>query len=95
MILVMSRDAQLYVLDEPIAGVDPAARDYILRTILSNYNSEATIMICTHLIYDIENILDDVVFIKNGRLVVQSTAQNIRNKFGKSVDMYFREVFAC
>lgn len=95
LILVMSRDAQLYILDEPIAGVDPAARDYILRTILSNYNSEATILICTHLIYDIENILDDVVFIKNGRLVVQSTAQNIRDKFNKSVDMYFREVFAC
>lgn len=95
LILVMSRDAQLYILDEPIAGVDPAARDYILRTILSNYNQNATILICTHLIYDIENILDDVIFIKNGRLVVQSTAENIRSRFHKSVDLYFREVFAC
>lgn len=95
LILVMSRDAQLYILDEPIAGVDPAARDYILRTILTNYNSEATILICTHLISDIENILDEVIFIKNGRLVVQSTADGIRNRFKKSVDLYFREVFAC
>ncbi|MCH5281620.1 MAG: ABC transporter ATP-binding protein [Lachnospiraceae bacterium] len=95
LILVMSRDAQLYILDEPIAGVDPAARDYILRTILSNYNPEATLMICTHLISDIENILDDVIFIRNGQLVVQSTVDNIRGKFGKTVDAYFREVFAC
>ena len=95
LILVMSRDAELYILDEPIAGVDPAARDYILRTILSNYNPNATLLICTHLISDIENILDDVVFIKNGRLVVQSSADGIRSRFGKSVDLYFREVFAC
>lgn len=95
LILVMSRDAQLYILDEPIAGVDPAARDYIIRTILTNYNPDATLMICTHLISDIENILDDVIFIKNGRLVVQSTVDNIREKFGKTVDAYFREVFAC
>lgn len=95
LILVMSRDAQLYILDEPIAGVDPAARDYIIRTILSNYNPEATLLICTHLISDIENILDDVIFIKNGQLVVQSTVDNIRAKFGKTVDAYFREVFAC
>ena len=95
LILVMSRDAQLYILDEPIAGVDPAARDYIIRTILSNYNPNATLLICTHLISDIENILDDVVFIKNGQLVVQSTVDNIRAKFGKTVDAYFREVFAC
>ncbi|MBQ8188430.1 MAG: ABC transporter ATP-binding protein [Lachnospiraceae bacterium] len=95
LILVMSRDAQLYILDEPIAGVDPAARDYILRTILSNYNPEATLLICTHLISDIENILDDVVFIKRGQLVAQSTVDNIRAKFGKTVDAYFREVFAC
>lgn len=95
LILVMSRDAQLYILDEPIAGVDPAARDYIIRTILSNYNPNATLLICTHLISDIENILDDVVFIKNGQLVVQSTVDNIRARFGKTVDAYFREVFAC
>lgn len=95
LILVMSRDAQLYILDEPIAGVDPAARDYIIRTILTNYNPNATLMICTHLISDIENILDDIVFIKNGQLVVQSTVDNIREKFGKTVDAYFREVFAC
>lgn len=95
LILVMSRSAQLYILDEPIAGVDPAARDYILRTILSNYNPEASLLICTHLISDIENILDDVIFIKNGQLVVQSTVDSIREKFGKTVDSYFREVFAC
>lgn len=95
LILVMSRDAQLYILDEPIAGVDPAARDYIIRTILSNYNPNATLLICTHLISDIENILDDVIFIRNGQLVVQSTVDNIRARFGKTVDAYFREVFAC
>ncbi len=95
LILVMSRSAQLYILDEPIAGVDPAARDYILRTILTNYNPEASLLICTHLISDIENILDDVIFIKNGQLVVQSTVDNIRAQFGKTVDSYFREVFAC
>lgn len=95
LILVMSRDVQLYILDEPIAGVDPAARDYIIRTILSNYNPNATLLICTHLISDIENILDDVIFIKNGQLVVQSTVDNIRARFGKTVDAYFREVFAC
>ena len=95
LILVMSRDAQLYILDEPIAGVDPAARDYIIRTILNNYNPEATLLICTHLISDIENILDDVVFIKRGQLVAQSTVDNIRSRFGKTVDAYFREVFAC
>ena len=95
LILVMSRDAQLYVLDEPIAGVDPAARDYILRTIITNYNPDATLIICTHLISDIENILDEVIFIKNGQLAVQSTVEEIREKNGKSVDAYFREVFAC
>lgn len=95
LILVMSRDAQLYILDEPIAGVDPAARDYILRTILNNYNPEASLIICTHLISDIENILDEVVFIKNGCLVEQTTVEIIREQKGKSVDAYFREVFAC
>lgn len=95
LILVMSRDADLYVLDEPIAGVDPAARDYILRTIISNYNENATVLLSTHLISDIENILDEVIFIKNGNLVLQSTVEEIREKQGKSVDSYFREVFAC
>lgn len=95
LILVMSRDADLYILDEPIAGVDPAARDYILRTILNNYNPEGTLLICTHLISDIENILDDVIFIKNGHLVEQTTVETIREEKGMSVDAYFREVFAC
>lgn len=95
LILVMSRDAQLYILDEPIAGVDPAARDYIIHTILNNYNPEATLLICTHLISDIENILDNVIFIRRGELVVQSTVDNIREKFNITVDAYFREVFAC
>lgn len=95
LILVMSRNAELYILDEPIAGVDPAARDYIIRTIISNYNPQATIIICTHLISDIENILDDVVFIKNGKLVLHETVDEIREKHGKTVDAYFREVFAC
>ena len=91
----MSRDASLYILDEPIAGVDPAARDYIIRTILNNYNPEATLLICTHLIQDIENILDEVVFLKYGSVILHSTVDEIRSKHGKTVDMYFREVFAC
>lgn len=95
LILVMSRDAKLYILDEPIAGVDPAARDYIIRTIISNYNPEASILISTHLISDIENILDDVVFIRNGTIVAQTTVDAIRTEHGKTVDQYFREVFAC
>lgn len=95
LIMVMSRDSQLYVLDEPIAGVDPAARDYILKTIISNYNENATVLISTHLISDIENVLDEVIFIKNGRAVLQDTVENIRERRGKSVDAYFREVFAC
>lgn len=95
LIMVMSRDAQLYVLDEPIAGVDPAARDYILRTIISNYNENATVLLSTHLISDIEKILDEVIFIREGRVVLQDTVENIRESKGKSVDTYFREVFAC
>ncbi len=95
LIMVMSRDVQLYVLDEPIAGVDPAARDYILRTIISNYNEDATVVISTHLISDIENILDEVIFIRSGRVILHDTVENIREKKGKSVDAYFREVFAC
>lgn len=95
LILVMSRNADLYILDEPIAGVDPAARDYILKTIITNYNPEASILLSTHLITDIESILDEVIFIKNGRLVLQSSVDEIRGAQGKSVDAYFREVFAC
>ena len=95
LILVMSRDAQLYILDEPIAGVDPAARDYILRTILTNYNPEASILLSTHLISDIENILDEVIFLKNGSVVLQSSVEDLRDNVGKSVDTYFREVFSC
>lgn len=95
LILVMSRDAKLYVLDEPIAGVDPAARDYILRTIISNYNPEATVLISTHLIADIEQILDDAVFIKQGRIELFAPVDMIREKEGKSVDALFREVFRC
>lgn len=95
LIMVMSRAAQLYILDEPIASVDPAARDYILRTIISNYDENATVLISTHLISDVENILDEVIFIGKGRLILQDTVENIRLKQKKSVDAYFREVFAC
>lgn len=95
LILVMSRNADLYVLDEPIAGVDPAARDYILNTIIANYNPNSTILLSTHLISDIENILDEVVFIKNGHITMHSSVDDIRMQNGKSVDSLFREVFAC
>lgn len=95
LILVMSRDAQLYLLDEPIGGVDPAARDYILDTILGNYQENATIIISTHLISDIEKILDDIIFLKNGQVVLTKTVDDIRDENGKSVDALFREVFKC
>lgn len=95
LILVMSRDAQLYILDEPIGGVDPAARDYILHTIISNYNENATILLSTHLIHDIEPILDRVVFVRQGELVLNKTVDEIRMEAGKSVDSLFREVFKC
>ena len=95
LVLVMSRNAALYVLDEPIGGVDPAARDYILRTILSNYREDATILISTHLIQEIENVLDRVLFIQNGNLVLNATVDEIRMEHGKSVDELFREVFQC
>ena len=95
LILTMSRRAQLYCLDEPIAGVDPVARDYILSTILNNYDENATILISTHLISDIENILDEVLFLKDGRLKLQSTVDEIRLTEGTSVDALFREVFKC
>ncbi len=95
LILVMSREAQLYLLDEPIAGVDPAARDYILRTIITNYNPEAAVIISTHLIQDIETVLDDVIMIHNGSLKIHKTVDEIREETGKSVDELFREVFRC
>lgn len=95
LILVMSRKADLYVLDEPIAGVDPAARDYILRTIINNYNPDATVIISTHLIGDIEQVLDEVIFMRYGHLVLYTSVDNIREQHCKSVDAYFREVFAC
>lgn len=95
LILVMIRDAKLYILDEPIGGVDPAARDYILHTILANYNEESTILLSTHLIHDIENILDRVVFLKEGRLAMNAPVDDIRMEQGRSVDTLFREVFRC
>ena len=91
----MSRKAKLYLLDEPIGGVDPATRDYILHTIISNYNPEAAVIISTHLIADVENILDDVIFLNRGKIALQSSADEIREKQGKSVDALFREVFKC
>lgn len=95
LILVMSRRADLYCLDEPIGGVDPAARDYILNTIITNYDENATVILSTHLIADIENILDEVIFIKEGRLVLHEPVDEIREKEGKSIDSLFREVFKC
>lgn len=95
LILVMSRKADLYLLDEPIAGVDPAARDYILNTIISNYSENASILISTHLISDVENILDEVIFIQNGTIRMQTSVDDIREKDHKSVDALFREVFKC
>lgn len=93
--LVMSREAKLYLLDEPIGGVDPAARDYIMKTILSNYQEDAGIIISTHLISDIEKILDDIVFIKEGNVILHQKADDLRMERGKSIDQIFREVFAC
>ncbi|MGN0389581.1 MAG: ABC transporter ATP-binding protein [Wujia sp.] len=95
LIMVMSRRARLYLLDEPIAGVDPAARDYILQTILTNYDEKATILLSTHLISDIENILDEVIFIKEGKIVCKQEADALRAQKGQSIDEIFREVFRC
>ncbi|MFI3208799.1 MAG: ABC transporter ATP-binding protein [Eubacteriales bacterium] len=95
LILVMSRNAALYVLDEPIGGVDPASRDYILNTIITNYNPEATVLISTHLIADVETILDRVLFIQNGSIVLNSTVDDIRAENAQSVNDLFREVFRC
>lgn len=93
LILAMSRKAKLYLLDEPIGGVDPATRDYIIRTILTNFDENASIVISTHLIADVENILDDVIFIRNGGIMLQSSVDEIRQERGCSVDELFREVF--
>lgn len=95
LILTMSRNAHIYLLDEPIAGVDPAARDYILRTIISNYSPDSLVLISTHLITDIESVLDDVIFLKQGHMVLHESADDLRERTGKSVDGLFREVFAC
>ena len=95
LIRVMSRAAKLYLLDEPIGGVDPATRDYILSTIISNYSPDASVIISTHLIADVEKILDDVIFIDKGKIVLQSSVDAIREERGMSVDALFREVFRC
>ena len=95
LILVMSRRADLYILDEPIGGVDPAARSYILKTILTNYNEDSTLLIATHLISEIENICDDILFISNGEIVLQGSVDEIREEKGKSIDTLFREEFKC
>ena len=95
LIMVMSRKAKLYLLDEPIGGVDPATRDYILSTIISNYDPEASVIISTHLISDVEKILDDVVFIDKGKIVLRSSVDELREEKGMSVDAVFREVFKC
>lgn len=93
--LVMARQAEVYLLDEPIGGVDPATRDYILKTIISNYNEDAVVIISTHLISDIESVLDDVIFLKDGRIVLHKQADEIREEEGESIDGLFREVFKC
>ena len=93
--MVMSRRAQLYLLDEPIGGVDPATRDYILSTIIGNYDPQAAVVISTHLIADVEKVLDDVVFINQGRVMLRSSVDQIREEKGMSVDELFREVFKC
>ena len=95
LILAMSRKAKLYLLDEPIGGVDPAARDYILDTIIRNYNPEASVIISTHLIADVEKVLDEVIFINNGQIFFQSSVDSIREEKGMSVDALFREVYKC
>jgi len=95
LVLVMSRTADLYVLDEPLGGVDPATRDYILDTILSNFNENASVIISTHLISDIEKILDEVIFIDKGQIVLQSDADKLRKKENSSIDEIFRRIFKC
>lgn len=95
LILVMSRKASIYILDEPIGGVDPAARSYILKTILKNYSDESTLLIATHLISEIESICDEIIFISKGNIVLQGDTESIREEKGKSIDALFREEFQC
>jgi len=95
LILTMSRNASVYLLDEPMGGVDPATRDYILNTIIANYNESAVVVISTHLISDVEKILDEVIFLKEGQIMLQDSVDNIREKNQMSVDELFREVFKC
>jgi ABC-2 type transport system ATP-binding protein len=95
LILVMARKARLYLLDEPIGGVDPAARDYIINTIINNYSEDASVLISTHLIQDVEQILDDVIFLKEGKIIMQGHADDIRAEKGMSIDSLFREEFRC
>ena len=95
LILVMSRKARLYLLDEPIGGVDPATRDYILDTIIRNYSEDASVVVSTHLIADVENVLDDVIFLRDGKIALQASVDDLREQYGKSVDALFREVFKC
>ena len=95
LVLVMSRRAHLYLLDEPIGGVDPAARDYILRTILRNFEGDSSILISTHLIQDVETVFDRSLFLNQGRIVIDGEVDEIREKYGKSIDGLFREVFRC
>ena len=95
LIMVMSRNAELYLLDEPIGGVDPAAREYIINTIIGNYREDATVLISTHIITDIETVLDEVIFLDRGSIALQSSVDALREQSGKSVDQMFREVFRC
>ena len=95
LVLVMSRRAKLYLLDDPIGGVDPAARDYILNTIITNYDPEASVLISTHLIADVERVLDEFIFLHNGKIVRSGNADEVREETGKSLDQLFREVFQC
>ena len=95
LVLAMSRRARLYLLDEPIGGVDPAARDYILNTIINNYSEDAAVVISTHLIADVEQVLDEAVFIKDGNIIFHRAVDEIRENEGQSVDQLFREVFKC
>jgi ABC-2 type transport system ATP-binding protein len=95
LVLVMARKARLYLLDEPIGGVDPAARDYIINTIMNNYSEDAVVLISTHLIQDVEQVLDDILFLKEGKVVLQGAADDIRAEKGMTIDALFREVFKC
>lgn len=95
LVLVMSRRAELYILDEPLGGVDPATRDYILDTILNNFNENASVIISTHLISDVERILDEVIFIDNGKIILSSPSDELRNKENASIDEIFRRMFKC